>query len=265
MIASHLPARDVVVDLFNAPVPGTVESEIRLRAENVARDARAYLDMHSAEMTLADPGATTKPSSRGVVMGGYESDAASRRVSRDASRHSLDGERMRQNLEKVRRKLSSRTVSNPPEAASKSRGVVANSLVVLPRVAYVLVSPILSTAAGFTTMFSKLRFTRRNGESPGSEGKEFQELTLHPCCCLYGSRDNFTSARKIQRWTEELQSRSASQFVAISSDTGHFWQDVDGAVRLRQGLAEFLRAIDPKDHAEDKDEPDDPSVQAEGS
>ncbi|OAP55116.1 hypothetical protein AYL99_10816 [Fonsecaea erecta] len=251
MIASHLPAVDLVIDLFRSPAPGSAESEIRRRATDLAQYARAYLDMHSGSPTLTTPrvrgssaavGEPGKKHSPGVIMGGYESDAASRRrVSRENSGRSVDGERIRQSLDRIRRKIISQP-SSPSAQATKDAAV--ESALVQPEVAYVIVSPILSMAAGFTTMFSKLRFTRKDREIPSSSPKrEFHELMVRPCCCCYGTRDGFTSAAKLERWAQDLQSQPGSRLVTVSADTGHFWHEAEGIVRLRQGLAEFLEIV----------------------
>lgn len=252
MIASHLPALDVVLDLFKSPPPGSAKSEIRFRAEDLSRDARAYLEMHSVQTTLNLPrtrtvqGEESKKPSRSVIVGGYESDAASRRVSRKTSLRSIDGDRIRRSLsfDRVRRKINSPASSaSEPAPCPPTREVPA----MRPKIAYVLVSPILSTAAGFTTLFSKLKFSQKDREIAPPAGGEFHELTLHPCCCVYGSRDAFTSARKLQRWVNELQSQSGSRFLVIRAETGHFWQEADAVVRLQQGLGEFLKTLGMED------------------
>ncbi|KIW82845.1 hypothetical protein Z517_02088 [Fonsecaea pedrosoi CBS 271.37] len=250
MIASHLPEVDVVSDLFRSPAPDSAESEISRRAVDLSQDAQAYLDMHSGSATLTIPrvrGGAGEPATKtspGVVMmmGGYESDTAGRRVSRENSRRSVDGERIRQSVDRIRRKMISPHQPSSP-APSATKAPVVESVTILPEVAYVLISPILSTAAGFTTMFSKLRFTRKAREITHSPTPEFYELTLHPCCCCYGTRDRFTSAAKLQRWTQDLQSQPGSRVVTVSADTGHFWHEAEGVVRLRHGLAEFLDSL----------------------
>ncbi|EXJ59371.1 uncharacterized protein A1O5_12252 [Cladophialophora psammophila CBS 110553] len=252
MIASHLPSMDVVVDLFHSPASGSAESEIRRRATDLSQDARAYLEMHAAPATLTVPrvrgaaGEQTRKPSPGVIMGGYESDAASRRVSRENSRRSIDGERIRRSIDKIRRKIGSQP-SSPTKPLTKAPPT--ESTPILPEIAYVLISPILSMAAGLTTMFSKLRFTRKDREITPHPGREFHELTVHPCCCCYGTRDSFTPAGKLQRWTQELQSQPGSRFVPVRADTGHFWHEAEGIVRLRQGLAEFLETLGPHNSA----------------
>ncbi|KIX07540.1 uncharacterized protein Z518_02193 [Rhinocladiella mackenziei CBS 650.93] len=250
MITSYLPSIDIVADLFKSPAPGSAESEIRLRAEDLSRDSRAYLDMHSAGVALTLPRTRSGPEndelklSRGVTVGGYESDAASRRVSRESSRRSIDGDKFRQSIDRVRRKLSSRVINPFESEAQPPPG--ATTFPILPQLAYLLVSPLLPPIAGFITMFSKLRFIRKDREIAPPPGKEFHDLTIHPCYCLYGGKDIFTSDRKLQRWAEDLSSRPGSQFVAVRADTGHFWQEAEAIVRLRQGLADWLKLLTSK-------------------
>lgn len=267
MIASHLPSIDIVAALFETPTPGSAQSEIKLRAVDLARDGKAYLDAHTTtstsilRATLSLPstqnggGQGASPSNRGVIVGGYESDAASRRISRESSRRSMDGERVRQSFDRVRRKINARH-GRIPEPEEEPR--TTEPTLLLPSVAYLLISPLLPPVAGFTTMFSKLKFSHK-GRDTGKEQEEYHELTAHPCCCLFGSKDIFTSDRKLQKWTADLSSRSGSPFTAIRVDVGHFWHEAEGLVRLRQGLADWLRTLAPEDK--------DPSstLRAEGS
>lgn len=265
MIASHLPPRDQVVELFRAPASDSAENEIKLRAEDLSRDARAYLDMHTSVPTTSlsinrgrgsKADETSRHSHRAVAMGGYESEVAGRRVSRESSRRSLDGERVRQSIDNVRRKISHHRVVSPKKSPLKPQ-VPPDDVPTVPRIAYILISPLLPPIAGFTTMFSKLHFTKRNGGShvaATSSGLEFEELTSHPCMCIYGCKDAFTSDRKLQRWTENLSSRPSSQFVAIRTDSGHFWHDSDGITRLQHGLADWVKTVVPSSNGEGRTE-----------
>ncbi|KAJ4580373.1 hypothetical protein HRR81_002537 [Exophiala dermatitidis] len=252
MVASHLPSIEVVADLFESPTAGSAESEIKLRALDLSRDANAYLTVHNSSSTTLSPSGTGsgqrqqgQSPGRAVTAGGYESDAASRRVSRESSRRSVDGERFRQSMDKVRQKFRSRGQAGHIIASQSEREPeLAEKVLLRPSVAYVLISPLLPPIAGFMTMFSTLRFTpkgRRTGPSP----EEYHELTVHPCCCLFGSKDVFTTDAKLQRWAQDLRSRSRSQFTIVRVDTGHFWRERAALEQLRQGLREWLRTLTP--------------------
>jgi hypothetical protein len=261
MIASHLPSVNVVVDLFKSAAPDSAVAEIKHRAEELSRDARAYFDIYSAPTTLTasiSPGKSREQIRKpkpGVILGGYES----ARIGLENCRKSVDAERIRQSLDKVRRKIGSR-----PSSPSTSSSAPAIEPVILPSaesgptvspdVAYLIVSPILSMAASFTTMFSKLRFVVKGHPMASSSEGEYHQLTVHPCCCLYGNKDAFTSAGKLRRWTEELKSRPGSRFTAIEADAGHFWHEADGIVRFKQGLAEFLETLTSRHAAGAEDE-----------
>ncbi|KAK5027509.1 hypothetical protein LTS07_007111 [Exophiala sideris] len=243
MITAHLPSLETVVDVFKEPKPDSAESEIRLRARDLAKDMKAYFVMH------AGSGVNTALLQSPSQMGGYGSDAAGRRIHRESSRRSVDGEIVRKSVDRVRRKLSKdtsgRIQSVSTENGNESEPAATKSSPVMPVLAYVLVSPLLSTVAGFTTMFSKLKFVAKGGDASVAPTKEFHELVSHPCCCLYGTEDMFTSERKLRRWTEDLATRSGPKFVTVTAQTGHFWREADGPIRIRQGLAEWLRALPP--------------------
>ncbi|KAI1613907.1 Alpha/Beta hydrolase protein [Exophiala viscosa] len=243
MIAAHLPSLETVTGILKEPKPDSAESEIRLRANDLAKDMKAYFAMHPAA-----GGSHALPNSPSQ-MGGYGSDAASRRIHRESSRRSIDGERVRKSVDRVRRKLSRDTSGRIQSVSSdntvESKPPATRSSPVMPRLAYVLVSPLLSTVAGFTTVFSKLKFTPKGGGGGIVPTEEFHELVSHPCCCLYGTEDIFTSERKLRRWTEELVGKAGPKFVVVTAQTGHFWREADGPLRIRQGLADWLRALLP--------------------
>jgi hypothetical protein len=249
MMAAHLPAVETVAKLFHEPKEGSAAREIVKCAQNVSQDAAAYFLMHMEKVQRAPLSREGQSSPRrpkpGVIMGG--SDSNSRRVSRENSRRSFDGEKIRQSLDKIRRKVSSPhspsrpspAVSIMPETTSASSEQTMHSLLV-PDIAYLIVSPILSIAAGFTTMFSKLRFEHDGLTKPALAEDEYAQLLKHHCCCIYGSRDSFTSARKLRRWTGDLESRSQSTFVATEVDDGHFWADLEGRHKLKTAISDFL-------------------------
>ncbi|KAK5209841.1 hypothetical protein LTR41_004473 [Exophiala xenobiotica] len=269
MIAAHLPSLGIMTSLFKETKPGSAEGEIRALARDLGRDIKAYFAMSSSVMNMTvtegkEADQTTpdkdkmlkspnhsRSESRIVTMGGYESDAAGHRSSRDRSRRSVDGDRAKEGIERIRRKISHREHrgQHPPTTPSTTMGdpqaLSADSAPILPSIAYLLVSPLLSTVARFTTMFSRLRFTpKMGGTGPApAPAEEFHELTTHPCYCLYGNKDVFTSDRKLRRWTEELSGQAGSQFIANRAETGHFWQEHDAVLQLRQGIAEWIKGL----------------------
>ncbi len=267
MIAAHLPSLGTMTGLFKEAKPGSAECEIRARARDLGKDIKAYFAMSSSVMTQTvpegkEPDQTTRDKdtrlkspnhsrseSRIVTMGGYESDAAGHRSSRERPRRSGDGDRAKEGIERIRRKVSHREhrvqhlPTTPSTPMGKPQAVSVDLAPILPSIAYLLVSPLLSTVAGFTTMFSKLKFTPRMGGTGPAPAEEFHELTTHPCHCLYGSKDVFTSDRKLRGWTEELSAQPGSQFVANRAETGHFWQEPEAVVQLRHGIAEWVKGL----------------------
>lgn len=251
MIASHLPSVDTVVKLVQSPTPGSAESEIKLRAQHLSRDLKAHFEVHT-DGPLFGQGQSgedsTTPPSRSVVMGGYESSTASRRIGRESSRRSLDGEKLRDNIERVRQKLKSRITSEreAPGQESEHHEPAALALSSL-RLAYLLISPLLPPIASFTTMFSTPRFTRarphsRQSDAYSESGRMFAQLVDHPCCCIYGSKDVFTSHSRLQKWTNDLRHRAGSKFTVVQVEAGHFWQEPGSINALRTGLSSWLQA-----------------------
>ncbi|KIV94291.1 hypothetical protein PV10_02073 [Exophiala mesophila] len=278
MITSHLPKLEVVAQLFEAPKEDSAEKEIQRRACDLARDGRAYIEMYTTDMTLSSPrgrrerwdqnGERSPPATphqrpqlhHPVTMGGYESDVAGRRVSRESSRRSIDGERVKQSFDRVRHKMSVRKSSSQQQSPTKilpedktERALEAKEMTrdasIVPRIAFVLISPLLPPVAGFITMFSKLKLVTKasnmcnSGPNQEHDGGEFEQLVRWPCLCVFGSKDAFTSDGKLQRWTEQLRARAGSQFVSIRTNSGHFWIDSEGIVRLQQGMIDWIAAL----------------------
>jgi hypothetical protein len=252
MIAAHLPAVEAVAKLLQEVEEGSARNEITQRAQDVSRDAGTYFAMHAKKAQRASLSGEDQSSPRrakpGVIMGG--SDSEHRRVSRENSRKSFDGEKIRQSLDKIRRKVSSphspsrlsSTVSIVPETTSSVSPHAQDNLLI-PEIAYLIVSPILSIAAGLTTMFSKLKFEHDSLAKPAIAEDEYAQLLKHPCCCIYGSRDSFTSARRLKRWTSDLKLKSECTIRVTEVEDGHFWADLEGRHRLKSAIAGFLDTL----------------------
>lgn len=254
MIASHLPSINVVLNMFRSALPDSAEAEIRLRASNIAqlrnkqvqyrqrneRQARGRVSLKVSDATHG--------SSHAVSVGGYESESASRRISRESSRKSLDVG-VRKSLDRVRERFVSRHTSSPDDTPAETM-LTSDVQLVAPEICYLLISPLLPPVASFTTMFSSLSFTVKNKSSSASAvgvpaSKPDMELALHPSCAVYGDQDTFTSQKKLRKWAEHLKHEPNSRFQFFEvNDTGHFWQEEHSVEHIKSSIQRWLGDID---------------------
>lgn len=113
-------------------------------------------------------------------------------------------------------------------------------------VSYLLVSPLLPPISQFLTVFSALSLTVRV-ESSSAGGKHipcprpFDQLSRHRTLALFGDQDNFTAARKLEKWSDELARVPQSQFQAREiGGAGHFWRETRVEAQARQALREWI-------------------------
>jgi pimeloyl-ACP methyl ester carboxylesterase len=253
MIASHLPSVDFVLNMFRSPLSDSAEAEVCLRASNIAQlrnrdvQSRRRLEQQAGGRTSLRASDPSHGTSHAVLVGGYESESTSRRISRESSRQSFDVG-VRQSLDRVRERFASRKSSSPQDAPAET-STASEVELVAPEVCYLLVSPLLPPIALFTTMFSTLSFAAKKKPSSASTGgapanRPEVELVLHPSYAVYGDRDTFTSQKKLRKWAEGLKQRPNSQFQFFEIDgAGHFWQENNAAERMRGSIEQWLGAI----------------------
>lgn len=108
---------------------------------------------------------------------------------------------------------------------------------------YLLVSPLRPPVSSFLTGFSSLSFSvggtsaqARPVPHPGDQ------LSKHQTLAIYGDQDDFTSVRKLQRWSDELMRVPHSQFQGVVVEgAGHFWRERGVEEQARRALREWLR------------------------
>lgn len=153
----------------------------------------------------------------------------------------------------------------------------------LQQVCYLLISPLLPPISLFATMFSKphddddrhqhqhnnhheddekssthnnptTRLLTPNLSSPSSPSSPLSNtlppstLTTSPTLAIYGTRDFFSSHRKLRAWAEALAARPNSRFgFREVHGAGHFWleQGREGGVEreLRRGIREWVLGL----------------------
>jgi pimeloyl-ACP methyl ester carboxylesterase len=114
-------------------------------------------------------------------------------------------------------------------------------------ISYLLVSPLLPPISHFITLFSNLSLNLKT-ETPGGPHipcpRPADQQSTHQTLALFGDQDTFTSAGKLQRWSDEMVHIPRSQFQFRMIDgAGHFWRENGAEVRARHALKEWLCQI----------------------
>jgi pimeloyl-ACP methyl ester carboxylesterase len=229
LIASHLPTLDTIQDIISSTHEGSLVNDIRSRALELAKKVPEHLDLHISRGRNSIHGTNDTSSSsspRGLAIGGHESALHDRRVSKDSLKHNVEADFIRQRVDKVRDKLGSR--SSKQLVLEPDHAVSLHDISILPRVTYLLVSPLLPPVSGLTTMFSELKFEWRSSRDSNTSHDTMvsvrTNLTQNPTLAIYGSKDKFTSSRKLHRWADGLKSMSNSSFASQEiQGAGHFW------------------------------------------
>ncbi len=185
---------------------------------------------------------------RVTIAGGYNSEAASRRIGRESSRISFDGELVRKSIDRARQRLTKRSNSDrDANSSASSTPATPPPDDVAPNIAYLIVSPLLSPVSALITMFTKPSFER---QGPGNhvlykdKSPKEEKFLNHPTCLIYGGKDVFTSSKKIKRWADELHSRATSSFSAYQvENAGHFWTEPGAPNKLQSSVEEWLSVL----------------------
>jgi alpha/beta superfamily hydrolase len=166
LITTQLPNLPAILDLFKQPIIGSAASEIRLRAQQLAKQQNdVFIRLAARPISKSDTEVNELHQSHfrgrsldlmnsrhvsatsGVRMGGEETDATVRRASHDSHRHSLafeTPERVRKSIDRVRSlggrpgsrapalRLPRRQTSSP-EKRDSSRSVRSSSSIDIPK------------------------------------------------------------------------------------------------------------------------------------
>ena len=242
MITSYLPSTTVILARFANPVEGSAEAEIRLRARRLASrwndeeapkpptpNARGH---HGRQMLLG----STRSASHTLIGGGGEEAAPGRRGGRRETRPRLDS--IRKSFDFSRESRSQRR--GGWERRESHDGVMPVVDIPVPVTFYLLVSPLLPPVSALATLFTDLGQVAR--ESRDHHDIVRAKLTSNPSLAIYGTRDTFTSHKRLVKWSRALAQRPASKFQYREvTGGGHFWHEegVDDQLRAMVGrLAE---------------------------
>lgn len=112
-------------------------------------------------------------------------------------------------------------------------------------ISYLLVSPLRPPVSQLLTGFCSLSLNVGGMSAPAQARaavRPADQLSAHRTLVLYGNRDEFTSVRKLQRWSAELGRVPQSRFQSGEIEgAGHFWREEGVATEARRILREWLR------------------------
>lgn len=248
MIASHLPSIDRVVKLFKGAARGSAESEIQLRASHLSsqtmKDLKLKQELNHGPASLRIPKyhIGSRKSSSPVLVGGFESEATEQRIDQE-SRRSLDA---RKSLDRVRVKIHARPHRHPDTSVGIVGAVQAglDCSMISPQICYLLISPVLSPVATFATFFSSLSFKEREFEKYTSQQDGGHQITRCPSLAVYGSKDFFTSAKKLRKWAHGLSQTPGSIFQYREVDgAGHFWRETSTLEQMKNHVGEWENSL----------------------
>ncbi|RMZ88671.1 hypothetical protein DV736_g4096, partial [Chaetothyriales sp. CBS 134916] len=248
MIVSCLPPAHLLQSLLEHAAEGSTEFEIKSRANQLGKDYAAYVRLQCQGSLTRGRGSlraseTNNPPGR---MGGYSSEEANRRVSGESWRRSMDRGSVRRSLDRVRQRLGKNHDTIPGSIANigpSTRSQATGS----PTIAYLLISPLLPPVSALTTMFGKPSFHR---QSPGfdrplkDQSSSDEKFHNDATCIVYGGKDQFTSSKKIKKWTHELAERSANPSLFSAQEVenaAHFW--VEAPSRLQAIVGQWLLVL----------------------
>jgi pimeloyl-ACP methyl ester carboxylesterase len=246
LIASHLPAMVWILKRFADVQQGTAEAEIRLRASGLAaqwnRDAQLRQEIHRERSLRAHGDLSLPANSMSTVVGGEEYEAGSRIPSRD-SRRSMSA--VRRSFERKRKGLGKHP-SNDRRVSLESEERLSPTPLQAPKVYYLLVSPLLPPISNLATMFTRLAASRfQEGLLSDSSTHDVTEH-LHSCetLAIYGSKDLFTSRKKLRAWSEALSARPDSRFRFHEVlNAGHFWREEGVEAEMRNTIRQWLELL----------------------
>jgi hypothetical protein len=236
-IAKSLPSLRIVAEVFASPSASSAQAEIILRARDLSKQ---YMEKQE-QQDKSKRGRDSLRVSSGTLVGGFESEETSRRISRESSRRSLDLQGVRRSVDRIRNKPSTKGNTRHDSSYSSTPNT-AEAFATLPRVCYLLVSPLLPPITAFLSMSTQVRL-------PASlwKGKEYNwedQLQLHPGCCVFGHHDVFTSHRRLQKWSKKLQQDSEGRFSSYEVEpAGHFWQEEGAESGLRSAIDTWLGGL----------------------
>jgi pimeloyl-ACP methyl ester carboxylesterase len=167
-----------------------------------------------------------------MTMGGEDTTPEKRRTSRDVRRSVDRG--LNVDLGNRLRSFSHSHHKHKDNSPALLPETVRTVPISTPEVRYLLVSPLtppISTLLAPALGHKFWKQPRVGGQEP---------IAKHATLAIYGDQDIFTSAKRLQEWSEQLRAMPRSHFSSVEvAGAGHFW--VEGGVeeKLRGALSHW--------------------------
>ncbi|KAG6270300.1 hypothetical protein E4U22_001086 [Claviceps purpurea] len=110
---------------------------------------------------------------------------------------------------------------------------------VVPRPAYVLISPL----QGLVTHLATMSFLPTSGNQKTDDAAQ-KKLVHNPTLAVFGDNDLFVPVGKLRSWTTKLSSRDGSKFTACEvCHAGHFWTEESALADMNGSVGAFANCL----------------------
>lgn len=242
LIVTHLPPVNMLPQCFSDASRKTSSTEIILRARSLAIQTNERLEeqQHSPrrgrQQRHSSYGFRNSNSHHSIVYGGHESSPDVHNASQ--TRRSIDSipARIKDHIHIHRRSSHKSFTRRSSSYASRQSGSQSTAHdegdVDWPEIKphYLLISPLLPPLSSFLSYTSMASLLLLKNPEP-------DVLLDSPTLVVYGSKDGFTSAKKMSAWCKKMRTHarvSASFTWHEQAGAGHFWKEkgaADGLVR----------------------------------
>lgn len=235
MVTAQLPPLPAILAPFAFAPMDSDTAQIRIRAETLAAQQRDLLSHASHRGLRVGDGGSPKKSHDGRRS--FSLDDAEQMLKRGAHDLLAKTHHHHHHLAPSRRSRSEARSPAPPAPATapaQAKPTLSPPAdFVHPRPAYLLVSPLQGIINHLATM-------SRSPSDPAAEAK----LRQNPTLAVYGDKDVFVSASKLQSWTTNMEAAQDSCFRGRLVDgAGHFWVE-EGVLReMKDRIIAFAKEL----------------------
>ena len=235
LMTTQLPNIETLLSPFSKAAKGSAAAEIRLRASHLSleRNKKTVRPQRRGRSLTVEDGA----------FGGEECEPGTRRTSRE-SRRSMDFVRKSVEASRVRLHLRKHSSDDTPRLPISDE-TLETLEVPRPQLSFLLVSPVLPPVSSFLTMFSKpWKPQGLTSTTMKTDGALYEHLQQNLTLAVFGSKDFFTTSKKLQRWARSLADGANSQFTYHEvQGAGHFWQEDGAEARLTTSITGWLQRM----------------------